>query len=71
MTRTTIAEGDKVVGRFLCSGTQTGEWRGHPPTGLRFELIDEVYIFTFTAGRVSRAWGLEDTAARLEQLGLV
>ena len=65
-----IAEGDKVVGRFLCSGTHRGEWRGHPATGHRFERIDEVYIFTFTDGRVARAWGLKDTTARLGQLGL-
>jgi predicted ester cyclase len=32
-----IAEDDKVVGHFRCSGTHEGEWRGHPPTGRRFE----------------------------------
>jgi hypothetical protein len=26
-----IAEADKVVGRFTCSGTHRGTWRGHPP----------------------------------------
>lgn len=64
-----IAEGDKVVGRFLCSGTHRGEWRSYPATGRRFEQIDEVYIFTFTDGRVARTWGLEGTAARMKQLG--
>jgi predicted ester cyclase len=28
-----IAEDDKVVGYFKCSGTQEGEWRGKPPSG--------------------------------------
>jgi predicted ester cyclase len=65
-----VAEGDKVVGRFLCSGTHRGDWRGHAPTGRRFERIDEVYIFTFADGRIAQAWGLEDTATRLKQLGL-
>lgn len=65
-----IAEGDKVVGRFTCSGTHLGEWLGHPPTVRRFEGIDEVYIFRFRDGRIVRAWGLEDTLKRLEQLGL-
>jgi bisphosphoglycerate-independent phosphoglycerate mutase (AlkP superfamily) len=32
--------------------------------------IDEVYIFTFADGRITAAWGLEDTLSRLEQLGL-
>ncbi len=37
-----IAEEDKVVGRFTCSGTHLGAWRGHAPTGRRFEAIAEV-----------------------------
>jgi predicted ester cyclase len=65
-----IAEGDKVVGRFICSGTHLGEWLGHAPTGRRFEAIDEVYIFRFVEGRIVQAWGIEDTLRRLEQLGL-
>lgn len=27
-----VAEGDTVVGRFSCSATHQGEWRGHAPT---------------------------------------
>ncbi len=65
-----IAEGDKVVGRFKCSGTHLGEWLGHAPTGRRFKGIDEVYIFRVRDGRIVHAWGLEDTLKRLEQLGL-
>jgi len=65
-----VAEGDTVVGRFRCSGTHTGEWRGHPPSGRRFEDVDEVYFFTVADGRISAAWGLEDTAKRVSQLGL-
>jgi predicted ester cyclase len=65
-----IAEGDKVVGRFRCSGTHLGEWLGQPPTGRRFERIDEVSIFRIRDGRIVHVWGLEDTLRRLEQLGL-
>lgn len=65
-----IAEGDQVVGRFVCSGTHVGEWRGHPATGRRFRRIDEVYIFRIENGRIVQAWGIEDTLRRLEQLGL-
>ena len=65
-----IAEDDKVVARFKCSGTHRGEWQGHAPTGRRFEGIDEVYIFRVREGRIVHAWGLEDTLKRLEQLGL-
>lgn len=65
-----IAEEDKVVGRFACSGTHLGEWRGFAPTGRSFVDVDEVYIFWLREGRIVRAWGIEDTLGRLEQLGL-
>jgi predicted ester cyclase len=63
-----IAEGEKVVGRFHCSATNLGAWRGRPPTGRRFERVDEVYILRVRDGRIAEAWGLEDTAARERQL---
>jgi predicted ester cyclase len=65
-----VAEGDRVVGRFACSGTHAGEWRGHPPTGQRFERVDEVYFFRLQDGKIAESWGVEDTADRLRQLGL-
>ncbi len=65
-----VAEGDTVVARFRCSGTHLGRWRGHDPTGRRFERIDEVYFFEVRDGRLARAWGLEDTLSRMRQLGL-
>jgi predicted ester cyclase len=66
-----IAEGDKVVGYFKCSGTHRGEWRGRPPTGRRFEEVDEIYIFRVEDGRLSAATAVvEDNLTRLRQLGL-
>lgn len=65
-----VAEGDKVVGRFACSATHLGEWRGHPPTGRRFEAVDEVYFFTFAGDRIAGIWGIEDSLDRFKQLGL-
>jgi predicted ester cyclase len=65
-----VAEGDTVVGRFVCSATHRGEWRGHPPTGRRFEDVDEVYFFTFQGDRISAVWGREDTLDRFRQLRL-
>ena len=65
-----VAEGDTVAARFLCSGTHLGRWRGHEPTGRRFR-VDEVYFFEFADGRITRAWGVEDTHRRLIQLGLL
>jgi predicted ester cyclase len=66
-----IADADKVVGYFKCSGTHRGEWRGHPPTGRRFEDIDEVYIFRIEDGKLASAIAVvEDNLTRLRQLGL-
>ena len=65
-----ISEGEKVVGRFRCSGTHLGPWRGQAPTGRRFDRIDEVYIFRVHGGRIAEAWGIEDTGRRERQLGL-
>jgi predicted ester cyclase len=65
-----IAEGDKVAAHFKCSGTHEGEWRGTPPTGRRFEAVDEVYIFTIRDGRLVSATAVEDNLTRAKQLGI-
>jgi predicted ester cyclase len=65
-----MGEGDTVVGRFKCSATHLGEWRGYPPTGRRFEDVDEVYFFSFRGDRIAAVWGLEDTLDRFRQLRL-
>ena len=65
-----IAEGENVVGRFRCSATNLGPWRGRPPTGRRFERVDEVYIYRVRDGRITEAWGIEDNRSRERQLGL-
>ena len=67
-----IAEGDKAVGHFKCSGTHEGEWRGHAPTGRRFEDVDEIYIFSVEDGKLASAVAVvEDNLTRLKQLGLI
>jgi predicted ester cyclase len=66
-----ITEADQVVGRFTCTGTHHGTWRGHPPTGRRFTNIAEVYIFRICDGKIVHVWGIEDTYARMNQLGLL
>jgi predicted ester cyclase len=65
-----IAEGEKVAAHFRCSGTHLGEWMGHPPTGRRFQDVDEIYIFQVTNGKLTGATAVEDNVARMRQLGL-
>jgi predicted ester cyclase len=65
-----VEEGDTVVGHFRCSGTHLGEWLGVPPTGRRFENVDEIYIFRVENDRLSAWVGVEDNLTRLRQLGI-
>jgi predicted ester cyclase len=65
-----MGEGDTVVGRFKCSATHLGEWRGQAPTGRRFDDVDEVYFFTFSGPQIASVWGVEDTLDRFRQLAL-
>ncbi|HYY22840.1 MAG TPA: ester cyclase, partial [Thermoleophilaceae bacterium] len=66
-----VAEDDKVVGHFKCSGTHRGEWRGNPPTGRRFEDVDDVYVFRVADGKLSAVTAVvEDNLTRMRQLGI-
>ncbi len=65
-----VAEGDTVVARFRCSGTNEGEFKGTSPTGRRME-VDEVYFLRVEDGKFAYFWGLEDDLKRMRQLGLI
>jgi predicted ester cyclase len=65
-----VANGEKVAAHFRCSGTHLGAWMGHPPTGRRFQDVDEIYIFQVRDGKLAAAFGVEDNPARMRQLGL-
>jgi predicted ester cyclase len=68
----TVAEPGKVAAYFKCSGTQSGEWQGRPPSGRRFEAVDEVYIFRVEDGKLAGVIAVvEDNLTRMRQLGLV
>ena len=63
-----VAEGDTVVARCRCMGTNLGSWLGLPATG-RAMQVDEVWFFTVAEGHLDQMWSLEDTWSRLVQLG--
>ena len=65
-----VAEGETVVAHLRCSGTYEGEWLGIPPTGRRFEDVDEIYVFRLAGGTIVAAFGVEDNLTRIRQLGL-
>jgi predicted ester cyclase len=65
-----VAEEEKVAAHFRCSGTHLGEWMGRPPSGRRFQGVDEIYIFRVSNGKLTDATGVEDNLSRMRQLGL-
>jgi predicted ester cyclase len=65
-----VAEEEKVAAHFRCSGTHLGEWMGRPPSGRRFQDVDEIYIFRVRNGKLTDATGVEDNLSRMRQLGL-
>jgi steroid delta-isomerase-like uncharacterized protein len=65
-----IAEGDKVVGRNLVTGTHQGDYMGVPPTG-RSVAYDEIFIFRFSNGRIAETWGVVDVFSQMKQLGAI
>jgi predicted ester cyclase len=65
-----VAEGDRVAGRFRCSGTHRGEFLGGAPTGKRMD-VEEVFFLRVKDGRFVDFWGLEDSLGRMRQLGIL
>ncbi|MBI3493536.1 MAG: ester cyclase [Acidobacteria bacterium] len=65
-----IAEGDKVVSRFVSRGTHKGELMGAPPTGKPI-TIRGTDISRIRNGKIVEAWVMWDALAMLQQLGLV
>lgn len=66
----TIAEGDKVVGRFRMRGTHTGPFFGIAPTGRRVEMTG-IDIYRVVDGRIVEMWYEEDAIGMMRQLGVV
>ena len=65
-----IAEGDKVVGRIVVSGTNTGSFMGMPATGKTF-TYDEIVIVRFKDGKIVEHWAEMDSLGMMQQLGIM
>jgi len=64
-----IAEDDKVAVLYTESGQFNGPFRGHAPTGKRYE-IKAMEWFSLRDGKIARRWGARDSAAQARQIGL-
>lgn len=64
------ADGDYVTVVARLSGTHTGEYEGHAPTGRKFSVF-LVQAIRFSDGLMVEFWGGIDSLGLLQQLGLV
>ena len=65
----TIAEGDKVVTRFIMRGTHKGEWQGIPPTGNKVET-SAIFITSIENGKIVEDREEENSLGFMMQLGM-
>jgi steroid delta-isomerase-like uncharacterized protein len=66
-----VVDGDKAVARVRATGTHQGEFEGIPATGKSIDVLC-FDMFRFDgAGLVSEHWGLTDTMAMMQQMGVV
>lgn len=61
---------DKVWGRIVARGTNLGSVMGRPPSGVSVQ-IDIIDICRIVNGRLEEHWGVPDTLAMMEQIGLI
>ena len=65
-----LSEGEKVVHRFLFSGTHKGEFLGLPATG-KLVRAAGVHIHLFQNAQAVEVWQILDTFAFLSEIGAV
>lgn len=65
-----IAEDDKVVCRWVCSGTMTEEVFGIPATGKKATWTG-MTINRFESGKIVESWWNEDLYGMLQQMGVI
>jgi len=65
-----VAEGDKVVKRWVFQGTHSGEFAGIPPTGKRVTMRG-ITLYRLAQGRVSEMYWNYDVFGLLQQLGAI
>ena len=65
-----IAEGDKVVVRWMNAGTNVGDFLGIPATGRAFSIAG-IDIYRLEEGKLAEHWHVVDMFAQMQQLGLL
>ncbi|BBO68097.1 hypothetical protein DSCA_20270 [Desulfosarcina alkanivorans] len=63
-----VAEGNKVVTRYVSTGTLLGSYAGIKEAGKKVEF-DEISIYRIEGGKVIEQWCLSDDLSTLRQIG--
>ena len=64
-----VAEGDKVVVRFILCGVHLGEFMGIPATG-KTVAVPGIIIYRIDDGKIVEHWMQMDSVTLLQQLGV-
>jgi steroid delta-isomerase-like uncharacterized protein len=62
--------GDRVVARWIGSGTHRGELMGIDPTGKPIS-VDAISVFRIAEGKIAEEWTVWDALGLLQQVGAV
>lgn len=61
---------DKVVMRFIITGTHQGNFMGVPPTGVKIHVTG-ISIFRVANGQIVEHWGEENSLGWMQQIGAI
>jgi len=60
-------QGDRVICRWLCTGTQSGNFYGMPPTNNKVD-VNGITIFRIESNMIAELWNVWDQYTLVEQL---
>ena len=63
----TFEQGDRVICRWSCVGTQTGNFYGMPTTGQKID-VNGITIFRIEGNKIAELWNVWDQFTLVEQL---
>lgn len=64
----TLVKGNKVVARWLCTGTQSGNFYGMEPTNKAIHVTG-ITIFEIVDGQINQLWNNWDQFSLVQQIG--
>jgi predicted ester cyclase len=65
-----IAEGDKVVARWMSRATHRGDYMGIAPSGKEVEFTG-ISIYRIEGNKIAESWSVEDQFGLMRQIGAV